>query len=280
MTVIKHFILFQILALTWSFAFAQGEIDPQEKILFQNERSIIIAAHSNGFGVGYRFGKRRNYLNKVVYDIELASVRHPKEVKISAASSYPYSNNKRFVYGKTHFLFNLRPSIGFQRELFSKEDQGSIAIKFFFSGGPSIGITKPAYYVFDIWERISAEEAVFVESQTKKFEYIFETLQNSNQIKQMSGRASFWHGMNELKIYPGLHAKAGFNFEYSSLNRMINALEVGAVFDAFGKKIPILYSEYNSQFYLALYVGYRFGWVVNTRYKTPKITTEGELLRE
>ncbi len=86
---------------------------------------------------------------KLIFDIELAYIKHPKEVKISA-SPYSYATSRRYVNGKTNLFVNLRPSIGFQREIFSKEDRGSIAIKYFYGGGPSLGITKPIYYTFNI----------------------------------------------------------------------------------------------------------------------------------
>ena len=63
--------------------------------------------------------------------MSLAYIKHPKEVKISA-SPYSYATSRRYVYGKTNLFVNLRPSIGFQREIFSKEDRGSIAIKYYY----------------------------------------------------------------------------------------------------------------------------------------------------
>ncbi len=67
-------------------AIGQGDIDTQEKMLFQNERSISLSLNSNGFGAGYRFGKRKTYLNKTLYDIEIAYIKHPKEAKASPDS--------------------------------------------------------------------------------------------------------------------------------------------------------------------------------------------------
>ena len=53
-------------------------------------------------------------------------------------------------------------------------------------------------------------------------------------------------------------------------------IAVAREFDAFAKKIPIMYTDLNNQFFLTLAVSYRFGWVVAARYKTPKITKEGK----
>jgi len=267
---LKNILVFFLFTLYCLSAVGQGEIDTQEKILYQNERSVALSLNSNGFGAGFRFGKRKTYLNKIIYDIDFAYIKHPKEVKITS-SPYSYSTSKKYVYGKTNLFFNLRPSLGFQREIFSKEDRGSIAIKYYASAGPSLGITKPIYYNFYIIQGINGEFYV-VDTRVEKFEFV----QHPGN-KEIAGRAPIWKGFNELTLHPGIHVKAGISFEYSSLNQLINALEVGLVFDAFGKKIPIMYTDYNNQFFLSLFISYRFGWVVNTKYKAPKITKEGEI---
>jgi len=251
-------------------AFTQGEIDTQEKILYQNERSINLSLNSNGFGAGFRFGQRKTYLSKIIYDIDFAYIKHPKEVKISA-SPYSYSSSRKYVYGKTNLFVNFRPSIGYQREIFSKEDRGSLAVKYYVSGGPSLGLTKPIYYNFYIIG-IYNGEAYIIDTRVEKFEFV-----QHPQAKEIAGRAPIWKGMDEIKLYPGVHAKAGISFEYSTVNRLLNAIEVGMIFDAFAQKIPIMYTEYNNPFFLSLFISYRFGWVVDKKYKTPKITKEGKV---
>jgi hypothetical protein len=263
---ILAFFLFLLFCLAgWS----QGQIDTQEKMIFQNEKSVSISLNSNGFGGGYRFGKRKTYLTKTIYDIEFAYIKHPKEVKVSA-SPYSYATSRKYVYGKTNLFVNFRPSMGFQREIFSKEDQGSIAVKYYFGGGPSIGITKPIYYTFDIIAPINGINYI-IDTRVEKFEFSQHPV-----TSEIAGRAPVWKGMNELAVYPGLHAKVGMSFEYGKYSRLINAIDVSMTFDAFTKKIPIMYTKLNNQFFLTLSASYRFGWLVDAKYKTPKITKEGK----
>ena len=266
----KNTVVFLLFTLYCLAGFSQGEIDTQEKILYQNERSVSLSLNSNGFGAGFRFGQRKTYLSKVIYDIDFAYIKHPKEVKISA-SPYSYASSRKYVYGKTNLFLNLRPSIGYQREVFSKEDRGSLAVKYYGSIGPSLGITKPIYYNFYIIGVYNGE-AYIIDTKVEKYEFV-----QHPQTKEIAGRAPVWKGFNEIKLYPGLHAKAGLSFEYSSVNQLINAIEVGMVFDAFAKEIPIMYTDYNNQFFLSLFVCYRFGWVRDAKYKAPKITREGKL---
>jgi hypothetical protein len=266
------FFLFVSLCLV---GYSQGEIDMQEKILFQNERSISLSLNSNGFGAGYRYGKRKTYLNKVLYDIGFTYIKHPKEMKISPLP-VSYATSRRYVNGKLNVFVNINPSIGFQRELFSKEDRGSIAVKYYYGGGPTIGICKPIYYSFNFYPYLNNPQIYYV--MEEKYEFGQDPAYTSRT--QISGRASFWKGFDELSFYPGLHAFGGVSFEYSSVNQIINAIDLGITFSAFNKKIPIMFTEYNSQFFLTLSVTYRFGWVVDTKYKAPKITREGQLLSE
>jgi hypothetical protein len=270
---LKKVVAFFLFAFYCYSVWSQGEIDTQEKILYQNERSISLSLNSNGFGAGFRYGKRKTYLSKTIFDAELAYIKHPKEVKVSS-SPYSYATSRKYVYGKTNLFVNFRPSIGFQREVFSKEDRGSLAVKYYYGGGPSIGLSKPIYYSFNIIAPINGVNYI-IDTRVEKFQF-----SQHAQTVDIAGRASFWKGINEIVFYPGVHAKLGISFEYSKYNQLINAIDVGMVFDAFGKKIPIMYSDQNNQFFITMFVCYRFGWVVDAKYKAPKITKEGQILTE
>ncbi len=63
--------------------YAQGEIDEQQTVFFRNERSFAILLNSDGLGVSYREAKRKNYLNKSLLEIDLGTLKHPKEYRVS-----------------------------------------------------------------------------------------------------------------------------------------------------------------------------------------------------
>jgi hypothetical protein len=266
---LKKIVFFTVFSLYCHYSWSQGEIDTQEKILFQNEKSISLILNSNGYGARFLFGRRIAYLTKNTYDVEFAFIKDPKEVKVTSDNTL-YTTSRKFVFGKYNSFMNIRPSYGFQREVFSREDKGSIAIKYYYALGPSFGITKPIYYTFNVKDSV-INNWLYYSQVDGKFEYYY----NPDRIN-IAGHAGTFKGMKELKLYLGIHAKAGVTFEYSSSNRLINALEVGMVFDAFTKEIPIMYNEYNHQFFFTLFAAYRFGWVSAVKYKTPKITTEGK----
>ena len=149
--------------------------------------------------------------------------------------------------------------MGFQHIIFKKIDQGGIAIRYIFSGGPSISLYKPIYY--DVLYPISLYES---EVRSEKFGV---SIHNPQDIYSSS---SFFKGFDEIKIIPGAYGKAGINFEYSKLDRIIHAVEIGVTFDAFVKKIPIMANENNLRFFPALFVSYRIGRIIDPKTPLPE----------
>lgn len=227
---------------------AQGEFDPQERILYRNERTYGAFLNSNGIGVDFSFAKRINARNHTLYQGEFLYLQHPKEIKLSNS----FYSNKSFVFGKTHSFFELRGQYGRMSELFRKNDAGGLSIRYFYSIGPTIGFLKPVYY--EIIYLTGAPDEYF--TRTEKF---------SPSVHQSSilGRASFFEGVDEISIVPGASVKVGMTFEYSRQDKKINAIEVGAGLDVFPKDIPIMATEKNSFYFLNLFAGVRFGKAID-----------------
>lgn len=260
----KLILLFPFLILFSSTGFAQGELDDQQKIFFRNEQSVGLLFNSTGWGLSLRYGKRINYLNKRLYEVDFSNIKHPKEIK----TTNPYfPNNRGFVFGKLNLFMNLRAGMGHQREVFKKIDRGGIAVRYFASAGPSLGFYKPIYYEV-LYLYFPGEYEI-------KIEKFSEAIHQSSDIY---GRASFLKGFDEIKFVPGAYVKLGLNFEYSKTDQVIHALEVGVTFDTFTKKIPIMASEDNKQFFFALFVSYRFGRIVDPKRQT--IIPDMEELRD
>jgi hypothetical protein len=230
---------------------AQGEIDDQLKVFFRNERSFGIMINSDGLGLSYREAKRINYLNKRFFEIDAGTLKHPKEYK----TSNPYSQGSgSFVFGKLNSVFYLRGGLGYQHELFSKEDVGGIAIRYFISGGPVIGLYKPIYY------RVLYPVSGTVNEYVLKEEKFDISIHDPTMIYS---RASFTKGFGETKAMPGLYAKGGFNFEYSREDKVIHAIEIGAQINAFPKSIPIMATPKNKALFFSIFASYRFGVIVD-----------------
>jgi hypothetical protein len=232
-----------------SSSYAQGELDTQQKVFFRNEKSFAALLNSDGLGISYRDAKRIDYLNKRYFEIEIGTLKHPKEYKLSN----PYTQSTgSFVFGKLNNVIYLRGSYGHQHELYKKADLGGIAIRYFYSAGPVLAIYKPIYY--RVLYYISGNE---FEIKEEKF--------NSSIVLpyEIYSKASFSKGLDEIKVMPGLFAKGGFNFEYSKDDKIIHAIEIGAQLNAFLKEIPIMSSTENKSIFLSLFVSYRFGMIID-----------------
>jgi hypothetical protein len=230
-------------------AYAQGELDKQQKVFFRNERSFGISLNTDGLGFGYRGAKRIDFRNKRFYEIEAGSLKHPKEYKMSN----PYTTGGNFVYGKLNSTFYLRGGLGHQHELYKKADLGGVAIRYFYSAGPVLAIYKPVYY--RIMYPVSVNEVVIRE---EKFDY-----SKAIQPVNIYGRAPFTKGFSEMKVMPGIYVKGGFTFEYSKEDKVIHAIEVGAQINAFPKEIPIMATTTNKAVFFSFFVSYRFGMIID-----------------
>jgi hypothetical protein len=229
--------------------YAQGELTEEQKVFYRNEKTAGLLLNTDGFGISYREGKRLDYLNKRLFEIDFGIIKHPKEVRLS--NPY-YQTTKSFVFGKLNSLFFIRGGIGHQHEIFSKADQGGVAIRYFYSAGPAIAIYKPIYY--KIIYPVSASN---IETIDEKFEL------SIHQPGDIYSKSAFSKGLDETKFLPGLYAKGGFNFEYSKEDIVIHAIELGISVNAFPKKIPIMATEDNKAVFLSVFVSYRIGLIID-----------------
>jgi hypothetical protein len=245
--------------LIGGFLLAQGEIKDQARIFYRNEKSIGISLNSNGIGLSGRYAKRINARKKTIWEIDGANIKHPKEIRISNS----YYSNRSFVFGKENLFLNLRAGWGKQHEMFRKVDRGGISIRRYFTVGPSIGLLKPIYY--EVFKAGGGGINDYYITQEK-----FST---STHQQNIYGRASFFKGIDETKITPGIYGRFGLSFEYSKSDITIHAIETGISLDLFPRKMEIMATEHNSFYFLTLFVAYRFGKVVDAS----GIIDEGDL---
>ncbi len=231
--------------------FSQGEIDEQQKLFFRNERTFGITLYSTGYGGSYRYGKRINFFNQKLYEIGLNVIKHPKEVR---TSNPWFQDSKRFVFGKENVFFNLHVGLGFQRIKYKKVDKGGIAVRFLYAGGLSLGILKPVYY--EVLTPVSLYEYTLT---TEKFNAAL------HKPTDIYGRASFFKGFGEIQVVPGLYGRVGVNFEFGKRDPLVSAIEIGVTLDAYYKKVRIMASDDNKQFFPAIYASFRFGKIVDPR---------------
>ena len=234
-----------------TLVFSQGEIDDEEKIFYRNESTFGAVISTNGFGGSYRYAKRLDARKKFIYEIDFHYIKHEKEYKVTFTSSQQLGSS--FVYGKKNSLFTLQGGIGMQKEIFRKEDKGSISIRYFYTFGLSLGIEKPIYY-----------DVIVADSNGDP---VRERIKFEAHILYVEKKAPFYIGLEELKIIPGAYGKFGFTFEFGKSDKMFNAIETGVSINAYIRKIDIMANEYNHWIYPAFFLSYRFGKVIDAQFR-------------
>lgn len=224
---------------------AQGDLDTQEKIFWRNERSIGPALNSDGWSIIYRELRQTKPSNRFFLEGGVSTFKHPKELKVSNPYYMGYGS---FVFGKLNSTWDLSAGAGFQKEIYEKRDLGGVSISWFAGLGPVLTFAKPIYYKIIV-------DAYSYENQ--KFNV------NMHQPLEILGKASFFKGFNEMKVYPGVYAHGGFSFEYSKDDKVTHAIELGGSVNAFAKEIPIMASDDNKQVFLSLFVSYRIGMILD-----------------
>lgn len=228
---------------------AQGELDTQEKIFWRNERSIGLMLNSDGTGFLYRELRQTKPSQRYFLEGGINFLKDPKEYKMT---TYPYLSSTKIVFGKLNSTWTIRAGFGYQKEMFEKRDLGGVSISWFVGGGPALTFAKPIYY--QIIQLVSPDSYTLEE---QKFDITI------HQPLDIYGKASFFKGLDETKLYPGFYTHGGFNFEYSKNDKLTHSLELGASFSGFSAKIPIMATEENKQFFPSLYVCYRLGFILD-----------------
>jgi hypothetical protein len=175
--------------------------------------------------------------------IEAINIKHPKE------KSEPTSIANRFIYGKTNYLFSVRPQYGREIVYFKKNGEDGIGISLILAGGPSIGIQKTYYIKFDRTGRGLIEIVQYDPSIHK-------------ELNRIQGSAGIWQEFfKNMELNPGVHFKVAANIDMNTFGNSLTGFEIGLTAEAFSKKPEIMSSKLtqNAQFYTSGYLTIYFG---------------------
>jgi len=243
------FSVFYFLSLAL-LARSQELSDDMPKVFYKNEKIVGIQLNTNGWGIGYRYGDRINYFEKRLYEVDLSLIKHSKEIR----SSSTFISSESIIFGKLNYVFDLRLGYGKQKVLFNKRNPGSVAIRYFYSVGPSVAFLKPIYYKI----LYPVSDSLYGVSEEKFNPDI-------HAPGDINGKSSFFTGIDEIRVIPGAYFKLGFNFEFSQAETLVHALEAGVMLQAYLDQLDIMAVDNNQQFYFTLFVSYKFGKIVNAQ---------------
>lgn len=175
--------------------------------------------------------------------IEAVNIKHPKEYQ------NPTAIGGKFIFGKTNYLFVVRPEYGREWYFFKKNGETSIGLSGILAVGPSLGIQKPYYIKYG---RQNNEQEIIT-----TYDPDIHT-----DLSQITGAASIWQGfLNNAGFIPGFHVKAATSIDMSTFGDQITGFELGTTLEFFTKRPEIISSKLSSNprafasAYLTLYFG-------------------------
>lgn len=233
-------------------ASAQSVYDDEARTLYSKEIYGGPIAHGDGWGGQIWFGRYRTAADRHLFGFEIVGMKHPKEIK----SYNPYYEDSRgYFYGKLNSLIILRPGYGGKHQIAEKIRKSGVELNWLWQVGPSIALLKPVY--LQIGRRLDDQTG-------PPYDNIVEERYDPSKhfANNIFGRASWFRGVNEMKVRAGGFARLALNFEYSGRNRGVKGLEVGATADLYPVELPIMAEVSgvkNKQVFLEFYLALQFG---------------------
>ncbi|MBA2423229.1 MAG: hypothetical protein H0V61_08395 [Chitinophagales bacterium] len=251
----KHLVALAIFFIISITAFSQQATE-LKGIIYSTELSGGISVHTSGWGVFMDLGKREELKKKTVYQFEFTQIHSSKEVKQTIDFGFSFfgiNSPKPFIYGKQNNFYLLNAAVGRQLMLSERAERSGVEVGVKLLGGLSLGLLKP-YYL----------DLLYPVDNTQQYRILSEKYSEENAATFLDwfsiyGGSGFVYGLDEIKFIPGIHLKAGLNFDWATYDDFLKALEVGVIFDAYYKKVPIMIIDKNQQFFPNLYVSLQFG---------------------
>lgn len=230
--------IFWVIVCSFSTLTAQNDAYGEATVVYTNQFYAGGKIMTSGFGLKGILGKYEGYKTIKFKSIEFLKLKHPKELKLTIIGG---NSTRRLVFGKSNAFQTLRIGFGKKQLISDKIRKGAMAIGYSYNLGPSIGLLKPVYV-----DLIESRRSERYDPQI-------------HDLSQIRGRSSFFRGVFETKIRPGIFLNAAILFEFSSDRDGIQQLEVGGSIDAFAERIPIIANAEAKQFFINLFLSYTLG---------------------
>ncbi len=241
-----HFFKITFLILGFNLFTLQGQ-NPNDITFEDASMKIGFKQTTNGSGIFYRNARPLRDNWSKAFDIDLSSIRHPKEKDIINTRM---GNTRPYIFNKINRVYNLRLLGGLQYKFADRNTKNSVGIAAFAGVGPAITFIKPVFLDIQIIDPNAPNTLINVSRR-----YEPEKFQHS----QIVGNSSYLTGINETKLGVGLSFKCGVEFNWGSFSSEYKSLELGIVVDCLTARPEIIYKEKNKMFYSGFYLSFAFG---------------------
>jgi len=245
---------------------AQGTFQPRQDnttsnkgLIFDKETAFDIRLHTNGYALAVNLGKIKSYYRTRYYHFEFGELKHPKEYRNTLELNINgLGDSKPYTYGKQNKLMVIRGGIGEKRYFSEKAKKKGLAVGVSYEAGAVLGFLKP-YYLDVEYENDPSTRSDNVISSLK---YSAETADDFLTRTMISGSSGFTKGLKEVKLRPGIQAKAAMHFDWGAFDEYVKGFEAGVMADIFFGSVPImvpLENVENPPFFVNLYLTLQFG---------------------
>ncbi len=191
--------------------------------------------------------------------IDISEKRHPKERKTTneVFSTFNPKEPKPlpYKYGKINTFYPLKIGVGFKRPISMRLDNKSVLIHYVVGAGFSFGFLKP-YYLQLFTDTVGNSSPIDFEKYSTENARRFLNLTSKQTI---IGGADFTKGLSEFELKFGIHAKAGFVFDYAFTKKSFTSVELGTSMEIYPSKVPIMATVASKFIFLNLYANIRLG---------------------
>ena len=206
---------------------------------------------NDGYGAFMEIGRAQSINKALLFQLDISERKHPKEDK-ETDPQYP---GPEIIYGKINFFYPVKLGVQQQILLGNKSNKNGVSVTGNFGGGISLGLLRPYFLEVDDTTKMPyGRKFIRYESGDSSL-----FVNNGSLLALKATGPGFGKGWGNLKLTPGLYAKAAVRFDYGRYNEVVSAIEVGLTAEYYAKKIPQLVFTKQQSAFLSAYVSIMFG---------------------
>lgn len=218
--------------------------EEEGEIVYNKQNVFSIKLATDGYGIGYEFGKFKAERKSILFNFELSEKKHPKEKREGKFDNSQLRVNY-IAFGKTNTFYQARLGAAMQQVIGGKGNKNGVSVSAVYGGGLTLGLVKP--YIVQALDENTDE---LVDS---RYPEIIDSGYFEIKAKGLAG------GWNDLKVRPGAYVKTAMRFDYGRLNETVTAIEVGLSAEYYPNKISQMLFNKEKQLFFNAYVALLLG---------------------
>lgn len=227
--------------LILTVGFSQDDL----QYVYRKERLVLPFISTNGYGVHYSFLRKQTVHNYSFVKFGLSELKHAKEIK---GVNPRYSGGQQFIFGKSNHVYPLEFGYGALRKIVLKSSRRSIGLRYYYTVGVDVALLKPAYYEIEL-----------VYSQDSSTTIIEKFNPEHHDINNIVRRMTWFRGLNEVQLTPGIHFEIGFMVDFSRRSNRIHGVGISSHANVWILPVEIIANGSKEYLHIGLRLYYIWG---------------------